>query len=245
MIHNQSFIDLENYIDLTEFDRLHPEICRGIATAKHLAIDGLHEIPEGTIRPHAQGLKVKPVWDAYKLWNSLPDTDPLKIAGKDLNYNQLTEYLKFAFGGYDLYSIYRILQEGWHPQGMGEFYIHFSKLIDWVITFKTSGIFESLSSSNLLVLEAGGIPWEHADLEYVEADKPDLIHEFIHIKTDIDRPFYIINSETQDKTYMNTRVAYWNERNWHGGEPINRPTYTLRINGRFTEEFRTKIGIKV
>jgi hypothetical protein len=67
--------------------------------------------------------------------------------------------------------------------------------------------------------------------------------EFIHVKTDTDRPFYILNPETGERTFMNTRVAYWNESDWHGGIPIQRPTYTLRINGRFSKEFKERIGM--
>ena len=49
MIHGQHFIDLEKHIDLTEFDSLHLEICRGIAVTRDLAMDGLQYVPEGTM----------------------------------------------------------------------------------------------------------------------------------------------------------------------------------------------------
>jgi hypothetical protein len=67
------------------------------------------------------------------------------------------------------------------------------------------------------------------------------VPEFIHIKTDLDRPFYLIDPLSKEKTYITTRAAWWNERDWHGGEPILKPTYTFRVDGTFTNEFKEKI----
>lgn len=238
MINNRLYIDLENHIDLTEFDSLHAEICRGIATARHLAVDGLQTINPGSINPVGQGHSVKPLYEVYALWNSLPDTDPIKIAGKDLSYNQLTAYLKFALGGYDLYALYKILDVDFQDNGIGEINNYFPNLVNWILNFKTSGIFESLHSATLMTLEAGGIPWEHCDPEPAMEGE---IAEFIHIKTDIERPFYVIDPKTTTRSYINSRVAWWDETEWHGGEPINRPTYTLRINGKFSDAFKKQI----
>jgi hypothetical protein len=239
MINGLLYIDLAKHIDLQEFDSLHPEICRGIATASHLAFNGLHTINPGTIDPTGQGYTVKPLYEVYALWASLPDSDPLKKAGTDLNYNQLTAYLKFAMGGYDLYSLYKILDVDFQNNGIGEINIHFPNLVNWILKFKTAGIFESLHSATLMALESNGIPWEHCD---PEPDMVGEIAEFIHIKTDLDRSFYIIDPVTKSRVYINhTRVAWWDETDWHGGEPIDRPTYTLRINGKFSAEFKKKM----
>ena len=234
----QLFIDLEKHIDLTEWDNLKPEICRGIATAKNLAWDGIH-FTYGKIRPHAQGIIVNPLWEVVKMWKELPDEDPFKIAGKDLNHNQLTDYLKNAFGAYDFYKVYPVIEE---VNILGECSKHFPGLVKGIQNLTTLRIIAKLWQVNIISVDAGGIPWEHVDSNTPDEPK-DYIREFIHIKTDCDRPFYIIHPETQEKVFMNTRAAFWNESVWHGGLPIQRPTYTLRINGTFTDDFRKKIGI--
>lgn len=244
MIYDRIYIDLEKHVDLTEFDELRPEICRGIATASHLCINGIQKIPEGTIHPHAQGIKVNPLYEVVSMWNALPEDDPMKIAGKDLTYNQLTDYLKNAFGAYCFYRLFPVIEAN---NVVGDVSKHFPGLLKWIQSFVSNGILKSLYGSNLISVDAGGIPWEHYDPKE-EGETPDekgrpFVPEFIHIKTDTDRPFYILNPETGEQTFMNTRVAYWNERDWHGGLPIQRPTYTLRINGRFSDEFKEKIGI--
>jgi len=254
MIRNRLFIDLQKHIDLTVFDSLHPEICRGMATANQLAIYGLQVYHPGTVHPHAQGVQIKPLSQIYNYWKSLPEDDPLKIAGKDLTYNQLTTYLKFSLHAYDHYIVYKVLDENYKHKGVGEVGLHFPKLVEWIQSLQTAGIFKSLYSATIMALDATGIPWEHHDPEdpvtgifdpeIPEEQLSGQITEFIHIKTDCDRPFYIINPETKEKVYIETRVAWWDERDWHGGESVNRPTYTIRVNGRFTDEFRKQIDVE-
>ena len=236
MTNNQLFIDLEKHIDLTEWDNLKPEICRGIATAKDLAWDGIH-FTYGEICPGAQGITVTPLWHMVKSWKDLPEDDAFKIAGKDLNHNQLTDYLKYSVGAYDFYRIYPVIGE---YNVLGECSKHFPGLIKWIHSLVDSGVFQSLYQVNIITVDSGGIPWEHRD---PPSESPSsTLSEFVHIKTDCDRPFYIVDPATGDRVFMNTRAAWWNETVWHGGLPIQRPTYTLRINGTFTDEFRTRIG---
>jgi hypothetical protein len=100
-------------------------------------------------------------------------------------------------------------------------------------------------------IDANGIPWEHRDPEdpvtgIFDPDNQNpsgQISEFIHIKTDCDRPFYVIHPNTKEKVFINARSAWWDERDWHGGYPIQRPSFTVRVNGRFSDEFREKLNI--
>ena len=137
--------------------------------------------------------------------------------------------------------MYKILDVDFQNNGVGEIKEHFPNLVNWILNFETSGIFKSLHSATLMTLEAGGVPWEHFDPETDEEYEEEWRPEFIHIKTDLDRPFYVLDPLTNIRTYITTRVAWWDEREWHGGDPINRPTYTLRINGRFSADFKKKI----
>jgi hypothetical protein len=252
MIKGQLFIDLEKYIDLEKFDSLQPSICRGMAIAQHLGVYGLQMYHAGTVNPYALGLDINPLSEVYNHWNSLPDNDPLKVAGKDLNYNQLTTYLKFSSGAYDHYTLYKVLDNDYSTNGVGIVGSHFPELVDWVHSLKDLGIFKSLYSVTIFALDAGGIPWEHRDPENptTETFDPNVeikyteITEFIHVKTDCDRPFYIIDPVSKKRVSINTRVAWWDERDWHGGEPISRPTYTIRVNGRFTDEFKKQIDVE-
>jgi hypothetical protein len=226
MLNELPYINLEKYIDLTSFDRLLPEIYKGMTLATDLRIIGSHEIYPGSINPKAQGLEFTPLYESYKTWNTLPHDDPLKLAGNDLDYNQLTTYLKYAFGGYDLYSRFVLFENCDQEIKLEKCSDYFRGLIEWILNLKS--------------LDAGGIPFEHCD-PIKTPEEASQIPQFIHIKTDLDRPFYVKNSLTKEKYYMDTRVAWWDERDWHGGDPINRVTFTVRIDGCFSNEFKNKI----
>lgn len=249
MIKGQLYVDLSKYIDLKKFDSLIPGICRGMATSSHLAVSGLQIYHPGTVHPKAQGLDMTPLSEAYTDFNSLPDDHPLKIAGKDLTYNQRTIFLKYALGAYDHYAVYKIIDKSYSVNEIGS---HFPELVDWIQSLMDCGIFKSFWSATVMALDAGGIPWEHHDPEdpITGIFDPNAKHEnqqiteFIHIKTDMDRPFYMIDPVTKERVYHTTRVAWWDERDWHGGEPINRPTFTFRVNGRYTDEFKKLAGIE-
>jgi hypothetical protein len=235
-INSIPYIDLTDYIDLKSYDILRSEICRGIATTHHLAINGSHTCKPGSINPD----NFKALYEAYEELQLLSEDSAFKKSSKGLTYNQLTTYLKYGFGGYDLYSILTLFENSGEQLVLGEVAGQFPNLIKWIENLKTLGIFSAIRESKFFLLEAGGVPLEHCDPVDNE-EQLKWYSEFVHIKTDLDRPFYLINRTTREKTYINTRVAWWNERDWHGGEPINRPTYTLRIDGQFTEEFRNKI----
>ena len=67
--------------------------------------------------------------------------------------------------------------------------------------------------------------------------------EFIHVRPTVDRPFYVYDTEQKKKHYIESRVGWWNDKDLHGGEVSPKPSYALRIDGIFTDEFRKKIGI--
>lgn len=223
-INGKVFVDLTNLIDLSVFDKLQPEIIKGFALAREVAqIGNLNVDPEwlyldGTFTPLIL---------AHEKYKKLNDNDPLKIAGQNLTIDQLATYLKFAMGGYDLYVTYhRHLLDNYFPS-----------LNSWI---KNLNVFERIDDTFIMTMEAGGVTFEHhhPPVDSNDASKPS---EFIHIRPNLLRPIYIRDSETLEKHYVNARVAYWNDQDRHGGDPVFTPAYAIRVDGVFTKEFRDKI----
>ena len=50
-------------------------------------------------------------------------------------------------------------------------------------------------------------------------------------------------AEKKKKYYINSRVGWWNDRDIHGGDTSPAPSYAIRIDGIFTDEFRKQIGL--
>lgn len=261
-IGNRPYIDLEPFIDIDGFINLHPEICRGIALARDYAKEGSWIEPGHRESDMSYVVDWKPVQTAFKEYINLPDSDPIKIAGKELfptnfkDYKQrnlFTRYLKSALGANDPYLYYFLWEEGdWNYRSNEKSKTEESKffpgVVSWVESLVENNIFSSIGRVMFFVCEPDGIQWEHRDLN----GKNGLLDsnqytqhrsEFIHLRYKTGRGFYLWDYENRNKVFMNSRAVFFNDQDWHGGERGKSQTYSLRIDGKFTEEFRKKIGI--
>lgn len=250
------------YIDMDTFNKLQPEIIKGFALAREYAKEGTWMAPGFTFENMSYQIHWKPIYQAMEEYLKLPEDDPIVIAGKDVfpndfkdfkQRNIFTRYLKMCMGAYDPYIYYYLWEEGsWNdrtaPRKLTPEAEYFPNTVKWVENMITQGIFEHIGRVIFFHCEADGIPFEHRDLDAKNGILKDHEYtnhrnEFIHIRPNTKKAFYIWDPETKNKTYLNTRAAWWNDQDWHGGETIMEQSYSLRIDGKFTEEFRTKLGI--
>jgi len=257
-INNQPYVDMTPYINMDEFDQLQPEIIRGFAEAREFAKEGTWMKPGFSFNNMSYKLHWKPIYQAMEEFMELPKDDPVYLGGIDLfkdfkdykQRNKFTRYLKMAMGAYDPYIYYFLWEEGsWDdrtaPRKLTEEAQYFPNVVKWVEDLITLGIFEHIGRVIFFHCEADGIPFEHRDLDAkngVDVVKPHR-NEFIHIRPNTKKAFYLWDPESKNKTYLNTRAAWWNDVDWHGGERIMEQSYSLRIDGKFTEAFRKKLGI--
>ena len=257
-INGLPYFNMESYINMEEFDKLQPEIIRGFAEAREFAKEGTWMEPGFTFNDMSYRVNWKPIYEAMKEFHNLPDDNPIKQGGIDLfkdfkNYkqrNKFTRYLKMAMGAYDPYIYYFLWEEGsWDdrtaPRKLTEEAVHFPNVVKWVEKMITDGIFEHIGRVIFFHCDHNGIPFEHRDLDARHGIDKTFPHrnEFIHIRPNTKKAFYLWDPENKNKTYLNTRAAWWNDQDWHGGETIMEQSYSLRIDGKFTDEFRKKLGI--
>jgi len=257
-INGKTYFNIEPYLNMVEFERLQPEILSGFSLAREYAKEGTWMEPGFTFDNMSYKINWTPIYQAMKNFMSLSDTDPIKIEGMRLypkdfkNFqerNIFTRYLKMAMGAYDPYIYYYLWEEGsWDdrtaPRKLTPEAEHFPNVVRWVESL-VGTIFEDIGRVIFFHCEADGIPFEHRDLDAkngVDVVKPHR-NEFIHIRPNTKKAMYLWDPETKDKTYLNTRAAWWNDVDWHGGERIMEQSYSLRIDGKFTEVFRKQLGI--
>jgi hypothetical protein len=78
-----------------------------------------------------------------------------------------------------------------------------------------------------------------AHRDHVETE---ICHEFIWFRTNFKKPFYMLNHETNEKQYVESYSAWFDSVNqFHGSDPVDELTFSIRVDGRFTDEFRSKI----
>ena len=86
------------------------------------------------------------------------------------------------------------------------------------------------------------------DLEgrYVTAHRDhaniDVCHEFIWFRTNLVKPFFVFNNKTEEKAYIDSYAAWFDTVNqFHGADACGKMSVSIRVDGKFTEEFRAKI----
>jgi len=259
-INNHPYIDMSQHIDMQRFDELQPEIIRGFADAREFAKEGTWMTPAFKLEDMSYIPNWKPIYRAIEEFLALPDNDPIKKGGIDLYRdfedfrvrNRFTRYIKMAMGAYDPYIYYFLWEQGsWDDRTSArnltpeaEF---FPGVVKWVEEMITDNIFDHIGRVIFFHREADGIQFEHRDLDGTKGIQDGYTphrNEFIHIRPNLKSPFYLWDPEQKNKVYINTRAAWWNDQDWHGGNSIMEQSYGLRIDGQFSEQFRTQLGLQ-
>jgi len=72
--------------------------------------------------------------------------------------------------------------------------------------------------------------------------KTNVLHEFIWFRTNLKKPFYILNGKTGEKKYIESYSAWFDSVNqFHGSDPYEGLAVSIRVDGIFTDEFRKMI----
>lgn len=258
-INNQPYIDMSTYIDMETFDKLQPEIFRGFADAREYAKEGTWMKPAFKLEDMSYIPNWKPIYQAIDEFLALPDDDPIKLGGIDLYRdfedfrvrNRFTRYIKMAMGAYDPYIYYFLWEQGhWDDRTVArkntEESKFFPKTVAWIENMISSNIFEHIGRVIFFHREADGIQFEHRDLDGTKGIQDGYTphrNEFIHIRPNLKSPFYLWDPDTKTRIYINSRAAWWNDQDWHGGDRLMEQSYGLRIDGKFTNEFREKLKI--
>jgi hypothetical protein len=70
----------------------------------------------------------------------------------------------------------------------------------------------------------------------------DVCHEFVWFRTNLDKPFYMLNHQTGEKQYVSGYSAWFDSVNqYHGADAADGLSFSIRVDGRFTDEFRESI----
>jgi hypothetical protein len=72
----------------------------------------------------------------------------------------------------------------------------------------------------------------------------NICHEFIWFRTNLKKPFYLLNPLTNEKRYVESYSAWFDTVNqFHGSDASEGLTFSIRVDGIFTDQFRKQIPI--
>ena len=70
----------------------------------------------------------------------------------------------------------------------------------------------------------------------------DVCNEFVWMRTNLEKRFYVLNPETSEKLYVDSHSAWFDTvGQYHGAEASEGLTFSIRVDGLFTERFREQI----
>jgi hypothetical protein len=109
----------------------------------------------------------------------------------------------------------------------------FSELMDFIATlpFKATG--------RMLIIydDSGAATPAHRD--HLSAD---VCHHFVWLRTNRRKPLYMLNHETGEKLHVESYSAWFDTVNqFHGSDPGDGLTFSVRVDGMFTDEFLSRV----
>lgn len=118
----------------------------------------------------------------------------------------------------------------WSPT---EAAIEFAPLMGFIETLP----FDATARMLIIYDEEGRAVSAHRD-----HDSPDLCHEFIWFRTNLDKPFFMLDPARGERCYVRSHTAWFDTVNqYHGADATGRLSISIRVDGVFSDAFRRQI----
>jgi hypothetical protein len=156
--------------------------------------------------------------------------------------DQAWKFVYWAYGGSVLgWAVYLVGTDSYFTKHIQSHAVptqnakHFASLTGFIKTLpfvETGRVVIFLSNANM----TGAI---HRDLAPSADVAPD---EFIWMRTRTNKGFFVQDSESNEKYYVNSYAAWFNTTDYHGTDAAETASFSIRVDGVFTDEFRAKIN---
>lgn len=241
-INNLPYINCDNFLDISEVIDMEIEICSGIALSKmQSGIYGpgiVNDARYGNFLKLSESinanedLKKKYRWDLMdqnqkniflKLYKNLYSPNKSVYLKSATDYTSLKQYLDKA--NHEVYQ--------WDENSK-----NFPNLKIWLENL-IGKVFKSFGRTMFFIHDHDCELLIHRDGTQYRPHK----NEFLWINPTGKKSFFIYNEDTGKKIYVDSKVAFFNDLDMHGGDSNSSMTWSLRIDGIFTEEFKCLLGI--
>ena len=111
----------------------------------------------------------------------------------------------------------------------------FPLLMDFIATLP----FKNVGRMMIMYDVSGNAVTAHRD-----HSRLDTCHEFIWFRTNLTKPFYMLNQKTGTKRYVDSYSAWFDTCNqFHGVDAKPGMAFSVRVDGKFSDEFRARIPV--
>jgi hypothetical protein len=109
----------------------------------------------------------------------------------------------------------------------------FAPLMDFIATLPFAA-----TARMLIMYDASG----RAVSAHKDHDSIELCHEFVWFRTNLSKPFYMLDPATGERAYVAGHAAWFDTVNqFHGADASGGLSFSIRVDGVFSEEFRRAI----
>lgn len=253
-LYGKTHYECEEFVDMHKFDDIQLDIYKGLAATKTISQQGYLVKNRYFSQSELSGTQsFKSLMQAYQEYCELTQDHDIKRIGEDIHksygYNALATFLKYAYSAHDLCGHYLFWDHyaGWRSnknhRRLTEIATHFPTLIEWIDDLVTQNIFTNIGRVYIITIDSNGHSFEHRDPPLDPDLGSHVSPEFLHIRPNTNRKYYVYDRATNTKHYINSRVGWWNDRDIHGGEMCIEPSYAIRIDGIFSDAFKKKLEI--
>jgi hypothetical protein len=238
-INGKPSIAVDEHIDIDGLVKLEKEICYGIAQSN--VQTGIYG--PGILESRKYGNYLKLSYSYAK--SQMSDRERAVYSG--LNRNQRGLFFKLYEGLYSASTVVYI--RDFKEKGVTSYLgkglesatdftddaKFFPRLIEWVYSLP----FEEIGRIIFFMHEHDCKLLTHCDgTKYTPHN-----NEFLWLNPCGQKHFFIYDEENEIEHPVQGKAIFFNDLDHHGGHPVSKMTWSLRVDGKFTQEFREKIGI--
>jgi len=235
-IKNKPFIDAAPYLPMDELQSLEKEICLGIARSKINAgiygpgirneerykstINLIQQYMSSENRSDLDGMTLDQMSVFFKLYEGMYSASSVVYIRDFKDKKSLATYMKKA-------------------QADSTYYTDNAKFFPGVVKWLERLPFKEIGRVIFFI-------HEHDCNLLIHRDGPKYIphqNEFLWLNPCQKKSFFIYNEDTDERHYVDTPAAFFNDLDEHGGDPNPEMTWSLRVDGKFTEKFKKQLGI--
>jgi hypothetical protein len=241
---NTPFKYLDDYIVAPDWDTLHNEVSLGIARSewsKRYVSSGVHTLwAEQEITTIVTDIENRLTPLQLETYRTLITTDEKIKYLNALTYNPHPFWLIF------LRNNKRIEFTGVYNKAVAAdcTWTENARNFPTLVKFIESMPFESIGRVLFFMTEANNLTVPHYDVlnDAQRSEKPH--DDFIWFNTKpYSKGIYVMDGDTLDKTYTDPdkRFIWWNEMDYHGTDAVPHFSFSIRIDGKFKPEIRSKL----
>lgn len=235
---------LDEFVEAPDWETLHNEVSLGIAKAewnKKFVSSGVHkDWADEEITTTFLKLKDRLTEEQLKIFISLVSVD------EKIKFLNALTYTPHPFWVIFLRWNRRVEKTGVYNKAVPEdcFWTENAKHFPSLVKFIESMPFEGIGRVILFMTEANNKTVPHYDVANDEqrAEKPH--DDFIWLSTKPNsKGVYVMDGETFEKVYPDPtkKFVWFNEMDYHGTDPVNHFSFSIRIDGKFKPEVRAKL----